>query len=582
MSIQTQPDESLPAFSAVEDAPRSDDPHLLALLAADLRRADYTYDAVTALLGEQAMSALLREHFVPARRVLDSRPDDQADQADQAGHAVHDGGDGGEARDALAALVRAFLLGQAISAEDWELALPTLGLANAVKIGLVESSGTDTEADAQAQAHAAIDLRPHASDSDAELWVASDVGAALRSGVLRHDHVLGIGRASLTLASSTIRQPARRALDLGVGCGIQTFHLLSHCDHVTATDLSERALAFTRFNLLLNAQALGLDPAHLDARVSLKQGSLLDPVRGEHFDVVVSNPPFVITPRSDGETEADRFTYRDGGLPGDRLVAQLIGALPDILTPGGTAQLLANWEVAQDHMPDDVVATDPATGTSVPGWAAGPASWVPQGTECWFIQRDLEDPCGYAETWLADAAEARDPQAYESRYLDYLEDFSARGVGRVGLGLVWLRRPANPTEAGVGRRFEWLSQALDTPLGPALAASVFRADALAKVDVGLVHAVPAPDTTVETHAVPGEEHPRAIVLRQGSGLRRTRGMDTALAGLVSACDGDLNLRALATAVTALMGDSDEQAEALLGRAEELIRDGFLDFPPVSV
>ncbi|MGO3153138.1 MAG: DUF7059 domain-containing protein [Galactobacter sp.] len=554
MSIETQPADSPPAFSAVADAPRSDDPALVALLAADLRRADYTYDAVGELLGEQAMSALVREQFVPARRVLDHLG--ATDRAD------------------LAVLVRAFLLGQATSAEHWAAALPTLGLENAVKIGLVEPTG--------AAFQAAIDLRPHASDADAELWVASDVGAALRPGVLRHDHVLGIGRASLTLASSTIRRPAARALDLGVGCGIQTFHLLSHCDHVTATDLSERALAFTRFNLLLNADALDLDPARLEARVSLEQGSLLEPVEGERFDLVVSNPPFVITPRSDGETDEDRFTYRDGGLPGDRLVAQLITDLPGILTPGGTAQMLANWEVSQEHMPDDAVATDPATGTPVPGWAAGPAGWVPQGTECWFIQRDLEDPCGYAETWLADAAEARDPQAYASRYLDYLEDFSARGVGGVGLGLVWLRRPEDPATAGIGRRFEWLTQTLDTPLGPALAAAVFRADGLARVDTGLVHAVVAPDTTVETHTVPGEEHPRAIVLRQGSGLRRTRGMDTALAGLVSACDGDLDLRALATAVTALMGQDDEQAAALLGRAEELIRDGFLDFPPVSV
>ena len=36
--------------------------------------------------------------------------------------------------------------------------------------------------------------------------------------------------------------------------------LLHHAEHVTATDISERALAFTRFNLLLNAEALHLDP----------------------------------------------------------------------------------------------------------------------------------------------------------------------------------------------------------------------------------------------------------------------------------------------------------------------------------
>ena len=70
------------------------------------------------------------------------------------------------------------------------------------------------------------------------------MGAHQRPGVLRKDHVLGIGQASLTLAQITERTPVARALDVGTGCGIQTFHLLAHADHVTATDISPRALAF--------------------------------------------------------------------------------------------------------------------------------------------------------------------------------------------------------------------------------------------------------------------------------------------------------------------------------------------------
>ena len=108
---------------------------------------------------------------------------------------------------------------------------------------------------------AEADLRPYGWESGGnggvEIWVASDLAAHQRPGVLRHDHVLGIGQASTTLVQTTIRpHAAERALDLGTGCGIQTFHLLHHSDHVTATDISERALAFTRFNLLLNAEAL--------------------------------------------------------------------------------------------------------------------------------------------------------------------------------------------------------------------------------------------------------------------------------------------------------------------------------------
>ena len=266
-----------------------------------------------------------------------------------------------------------------------------------MELGLVEPAAGDL-------VQAKVDLRPYGwdptedddgvSDGGAELWVASDLAAHQRPGVLRHDHVLGIGQASTTLVQVTARRHVARALDLGTGCGIQTFHLLHHAEHVTATDISERALAFTRFNLLLNAAKLHLDPADLDARVSLRLGSLLDPVAGEEFELVVSNPPFVITPRSLGETATDQFTYRDGGLPGDDIVSSLVGALASVLAPGGTAQLLGNWEI-----------------TAGAGWADRPQSWAGPATDVWFIQREQVGPEQYAETWLQDASESPRPAA---------------------------------------------------------------------------------------------------------------------------------------------------------------------------
>lgn len=543
------------------DAPRSDDRALLDALAADLDAARYHHDDVEALLGEAAAAALSREQPVQARRAV------AAVEAQRPA-------------DPLATLVRAFLLGGSVSPERWDAALPTLGRVGAIGLGLLERDPEDATA-----LRAAVDLRPHASDADAELWVASDVGAHHRPGVLRRDHVLGIGAASLTLAAATIRRPARRALDLGVGCGIQTFHLLAHCEHVTATDLSERALGFTRFNLALNAAALGLDPADLEARVSLRQGSLLEPVEGERFELIVSNPPFVITPRRLGEDEADRFTYRDGGLPGDQLVASLWAGLPSVMEPGGTAQMLANWEIPEEKASDDAVAQDPADGAVVPGWAGRVAAWTAPELECWVIQRDVEDPGGYAETWLRDASEVRSPEAAARRYEDYLDDFASRGVGAVGLGLVWLRRRAEDGAGGVGRRFESIEHPIDTPIGPTLDEAVWRADAVAAVDLALVHAEAAPDVTVETHSRPVDEHPTAILLRQGAGLRRVRRLSTAQAGLVSACDGELALGPIARAVVALLAASGAPegpgAEELLGDARGMLIDGFLRFPAPS-
>ncbi|MBT2552077.1 methyltransferase [Arthrobacter sp. ISL-5] len=524
------------------DAPRSDLPDLLAALAADLRDVDYTVDGVADLLGASAYSALSRDQLIPALIVTEAAATGEPRAA------------------ALAAVVRLWLLAVPQDAEALDAALPRVRTEGLVALRLAET--------VEGQIAAAADLRPYGWEATAgegsggaELWVASDLAAHQRAGVLRHDHVLGIGQASTTLVQTTIRRHAARALDLGAGCGIQTFHLLHHSEHVTATDISERALAFTRFNLLLNAEALYVDRARPEERVSLRLGSLLEPVAGEEFDLVVSNPPFVITPRSTGEAAADQFTYRDGGLPGDDIVASLVRSLPGVLAPGGTAQLLGNWEIA--------------AGTS---WEERPQSWASPDTDVWFIQREQLGPEQYAETWLQDASENRDRRHYQDAYAAYLDDFASRDVGGVGFGMIWLRRPAR----GEPRvyRFEEITYPIEQPVGPHLGAGVDREDWLAANDLSAAHLLVADDVTEERHQRPGAEHPGVILLRQGAGLRRTNLLSTELAGFVSACDGDLSVGQIMGALEALLGgadgfDGDAFRAGLLSEVANLVRDGFL-------
>ncbi|MBU8651033.1 methyltransferase, partial [Micrococcus luteus] len=470
----------------------------------------------------------------------------------------------------LAAAVGAWLLGDPVPAADLDAALPSLGLAGAVAAGLVVE-GPD------GRVRGAVDLSPYDADEPGRMWIASDLTALQRRGPLPPEHVLGIGRASLTLAGATQRRPVARALDVGVGCGIQTLHLLAHADHVTATDLSERALAFTRFNLLLNADVLGLDRERLEDRVRLAAGDLLAPVAGERFDLVVSNPPFVITPRTD--PDAPVLTYRDGGREGDRIVAELIAALPDVLAEGGTAQLLANWEIP---------AGDTTDADTAP-WNARPRSWVAPGMQAWLLQRDRQDPAGYAETWLQDSSLELDPPAYEAAYRGYLEDFDARGVAGVGFGHVWLRRPAADGSQGRGWVVaEELTQPVDEALGAAWAAAVARRDRLAAGagagdavgDPALaalrgLHLRVAADVTEERHQRFGAEHPEVILARQGSGFRRVARLDTATAGVLSASDGELSVGQLVGAVAALLELDDVGRAGLLAALRELYEDGFL-------
>ncbi|MET3810179.1 methyltransferase [Arthrobacter sp. UYEF3] len=529
------------------DAPRSDLPGLVRALAEDLAALGYTVDGVAGLLGDAAHAALGRDQLVPALIATEAAARSTPATA------------------ALAAVVRLWLLAEPQPAGTLDAALPGIRTEGLLRLGLVEPA---TGGQLQAKA----DLRPYGWDptveddgtasGGADLWVASDLAAHQRPGVLRHDHVLGIGQASTTLVQVTARRHVARALDLGTGCGIQSFHLLHHAEHVTATDISERALAFARFNLVLNAVALHLDPAELESRVSLRLGSLLEPVAGEEFDLVVSNPPFVITPRGAGDSAAEQFTYRDGGLPGDDIVANLVRDLPSVLRRRGTAQLLGNWEI-------------PA-GTA---WADRPQGWAGPDLDVWFIQREQVSPEQYAETWLQDASEARDRRHYQDSYAAYLADFAARNVEAIGFGMIWLRRPA-PGARPVISRFEEITYPIEQPVGPHLAAAVERADWLEGNDLEPAHLLVAEDVTEERHQRPGAEHPGVILLRQGAGLRRTNLLSTELAGFVSACDGELSVGQIIGALDALLGgfegyDGGAFRERLLHEVGNLVRDGFL-------
>jgi methylase of polypeptide subunit release factors len=555
-------------FAAIPDAPRSDNPALLRALAADLAALDYTVDGVARLLGVEAAEALDRDQWAPASLVLR------------------------DSQEPLATVVKMWLLAENVTGEALARALPGVGLDALAALGLVEPAET-AAAGGPALLRAAVDLRPYGwpaespegaespGRADTNLWVASDLGAHQRPGVLRRDHVLGIGQASLTLAQATIRRPVARALDLGTGCGIQLFHLLQHAATVVATDISVRALAFTRFNLLLNAPELGLneadfDPANKDSRASLRLGSLLEPVAGESFDLVVSNPPFVITPRHRGEQPADQFTYRDGGLAGDAIVETLVRGLPAVLAPGGTAQMLGNWEVGRDD------AGEPL------GWDARPRQWVPDGVQAWFIQREQVSPGSYAETWLQDASQGRDRDAYALAYGDYLHDFASRNVAGIGFGYILLRTPEpEPEPAAVDgmppwnfstdTRFEEILYPIGQPVGPHLAATLDREAWIeARADIWDERLDVAGDVTEERHQKPGAEHPGVILLRQGAGLRRTTLLSTELAGFVSASDGGLTVRQLVGALAALLERDDADfADVLYGRVCNLLRDGFL-------
>ncbi len=446
-------------------------------------------------------------------------------------------------------LGRLFMLGMPQPAASVARALPRTAPDGLVRLGLAVAAGDDVRPLAVVRPQSYADAG--AADGGSVWWIASDLDEAALGGPLPEDHVLGVGGASLTLAALQLPTPAIRGLDIGAGCGIQALRARRSVERVVATDISQRALGFTRLNALLN----GVDG------IEVRLGSLFDPVAGERFDRIVSNPPFVITPRVD---DVPAYEYRDGGMEGDDVVAAFVRGVGEHLEPGGVAQLLGNWETRAGTAGLDRVRE----------WVE--SSSVP--LDAWVVERESLDPLSYAELWVRDGGTLPGTPGF-ARLIDaWLDDFTSRDVSEVGFGYLLLRRPASgaPTLA----RYELLHQALPGDgIGAHLADALAAHDRLAALDddgvAASVFAV-APDVTEARHHVPGQEDPTVIELRQGGGFGRALGVDPGLAALVGACDGDLPAGALIDAIAQLLGvDAAALRADLVPRVRELAFTGFL-------
>lgn len=529
-------------------------PDQAANLRADLMEAGYTVEHVEDLLGPVASGALHRGHLAPANRAT-------------AGI--------GTAVDPAACLVRLWALGGELDEQSLGAALPRTGASGLLQMGLLEAidcspatppalSPSPTTAPALSPSaatpptssrspstvpvrfRATCDLRPYGDDAHV-WWLASDHGETVTGGPLPTDHVLGIGGASTTLASWTPRPQVERALDLGTGCGVQAVHLTTHARSVTATDISRRALAYARFNAMLNA--LDLD---------VREGSLFAPVVGEQFDLVVSNPPFVITPRVEG---VPLYEYRDGGDTGDGIVAGLVRTVADHLVPGGIAHFLGNWETAPEE-----------------DWRDRVSDWLDgTGLDAWIVQRDRQDPAEYAETWVRDGGHRPGTPEFEALHDAWIADFTARDVAQIGLGVITLQKPA--TDRQPWRDLVESPGAVVAPMGPSVLSGVRARTWLAEhsrdelLDVAWQV---ADDVTEERFMRPGASDPTLIRLRQGGGLGRTVPLDTLGAALVGVCDGELTARQALQAIAGLL-DSDPAAALRAGGdlVAELVGAGML-------
>lgn len=126
------------------------------------------------------------------------------------------------------------------------------------------------------------------------------------------------------------------ALDLGTGSGAIALALATEGPfaRVVATDLREDTLAAARANHEAVAPS---------APVQFRAGDLFAPVRGEAFDVVVSNPPYIgeeERPALDAEVvDWEPRAALFAGVGGLDVIRPLVAQAPGHLRPGGLLAL---------------------------------------------------------------------------------------------------------------------------------------------------------------------------------------------------------------------------------------------------
>jgi methylase of polypeptide subunit release factors len=309
-----------------------------------------------------------------------------------------------------------------------------------------------------------------------------------------------------------------------------------------ATDTNDRALALAAATARLNGMSW-----------DLRAGSLFEPVAGERFDLIVSNPPFVV-----GSGARD-YIYRDSGVAGDALCQSIVEQVSDHLNPGGTAHIMANWIVRGDDWRD-----------RVRGWLAG------TGLHAWVVQRELADPVSYVSLWLSDAGET--PEQAAQRGGPWLDWFAQQGITGVGMGMISLRKPRG--DEAPEQILEEITGADEVVTGPEVDAFFARRAYLRDTgDDALLRArLSTAPVFLEEQFLPGPDGWQSLgaAVRRPGGPGAIIGVDEVLRALMAGCRGEVPLGTLIQLLAAHHGvDADALAQAALPEVREAIGRGIL-------
>jgi len=138
------------------------------------------------------------------------------------------------------------------------------------------------------------------------------------------------------------RAPPCRILDLCTGSGVIAVSLAKEFPAATvvATEISPDAAALARKNAARNGVA---------DRVEVRGGDLFAPVRGERYDLIAANPPYIasaVLPTLSAEVRREPVIALDGGRDGLAFYDRICAEASAHLTPGGVVVLEHGYDQA--------------------------------------------------------------------------------------------------------------------------------------------------------------------------------------------------------------------------------------------
>lgn len=497
------------------------DPKLLSLLRRDLLQSGYSEEKLASWFPSDVQAAINRGVTAPASALLSPSHERQNDEQ------------------GAVTLARLFHLGEAVSRQDINAALPALGSTGSVSLGLIKEAHTPD------RFRASLSLTPYGA-----LWILSDLDDHLRRTPAATDHVMGVGGATRSLSDAVPHTRVGRALEIGTGCGVVALQLAAISPWVIATDVAERALVFARANAILN------DISNVEFRL----GDMWAPVQGETFDLIVSNPPFVISPVTEGE----HYAYRTSGEPGDGLLRRMLRDAPQHLAEHGSLICLANWEYQWSGGDGDVALRSlvPAAGISC---------------SAWLIERGRQTPLEYASLWLRDGGLLESDTDYTRELMTWISDLTDRRVSRVCFGYLSIRKTPeiaitrSEKVAGSLGQVQRFGDAWKVAFDHLLHTALLDPRELLEQRFVL-----ASDVEEVRTMIPGTDDITSVSYITRTGIERFESIDTFSAAFLGACDGELTVGEIASALAELLDvDSsvaDDQARTIV---REFTAQGYL-------